>query len=83
MGMENVKVGALVGANGGVAMLEKLANTEPLLHFLLSVGQIAVAAVTVVYIVSKTRKYLTDRRKEKARQCRKCPYRPKPATSPA
>ena len=83
MGMENVKVGALVGANGGVAMLDKLANAEPLLHFLLSIGQIAVASVTVVYIVSKTRKYLADRKKEKTRLCRKCPYRLNQVTSPA
>lgn len=63
-------------------MLESLARSEPLLHFLLTVGQIAVAAVTVVYIVAKTRKYLSDSRKEKRRLCRKCPYHPNRPTSP-
>ena len=75
--MENVKVGALVGANGGAYMLELLARAEPLLHFLLSLGQLSVAVVTVVYIASKTRKYLSDRRKEHLRLCRKCPYNPR------
>lgn len=49
-------VGFLAAANVGVAGVGKLiAETQAFTHFLLSVGQIAVAFVTVYYIWRKAR----------------------------
>jgi hypothetical protein len=74
--MEHFKVFAAVGANGGLAVIDFLANAEPWLHFLLSSGQLAVAVVTVVYISTKIGKYMTDTRRAQAKRCRKCRQKP-------
>lgn len=53
---EDGGVGFLASVNLGIAGIAKtMDNIEPVLHFLLVSGQIAVAAVTVIYIWKKTK----------------------------
>ena len=53
---ELFNVSVLASANGVGALMNKIfAGIEPMVHFLVSVGQIGVATVTVIYIVKKIR----------------------------
>jgi len=45
----------LAGASIGAGIEKVVVGAQPFLHFLMMVGQLAVAAVTVYYIWSKTR----------------------------
>lgn len=54
--MLDTRVGLLMTSNiGGVVANNFVAKAEPVLHLLVSAGQVAVAVVTVWYIVKKIR----------------------------
>lgn len=53
---EAFNIGMLASANvAGSAMQNFLTNAEPVLHFLIGIGQLGVALVTIWYIVKKIR----------------------------
>lgn len=53
---EALNVGMLASANvAGSAVQNFLQGAEPILHFLIGVGQFGVAVVTIWYIVKKIR----------------------------
>lgn len=59
-------VGIFAASNIGLAGLNSwLANLEPILHSLVSLGQVAVAAATVIYILKKVRAVTTPKKRKR------------------
>lgn len=53
-GLMDVRVAALATGNVGGAVANNLvANVDPIMHLLVAAGQVAVAIVTVIYIIKK------------------------------
>jgi hypothetical protein len=61
---EYFNVAFLMSANVGGGFLQRfLDNMEPLMHFLVAFGQIAVAVVTVIYVWNKIKNQRDNRKK--------------------